>query len=163
MNNIFFLAILNIVTVLLFGWVLIELYDAQLQFVEVMENPEPPWAIEMNAFPFLLLFVICVPIYIYLLVRTKRERKSVWKAFMLPMEFKETDERERMITAKACRGSYVVMMFAMPIAAGLLIMYPTIQDTLPYYPIIIVILLLLIQMISYFYTLHKNFSKVSGL
>src|SRR5699024_2542783 len=92
-----------------------------------------------------------------------RERKSVWKAFMLPMEFKETDERERMITAKACRGSYVVMMFAMPIAAGLLIMYPTIQDTLPYYPIIIVILLLLIQMISYFYTLHKDCSKVSGL
>src|SRR5699024_2383358 len=117
----------------------------------------------MSAFPFLLLFVICVPIYIYLLVRTQSQLKSVWQALMLPIEFKEADERERMITAKACWSSYVVMMFAIPIAAGSLIMYPMIQDTLPYYPVIIVLLLLLIQMISYFYTLHKNFSKVSGL
>ena len=75
---------------------------------------------------------------------------------MLPSEFEESDEREQLITAKACRSAYIAMWFTVPIAAGLLIFYPIIQDTIPYYPIMILLLLPVVQMISYFYTLHKN-------
>jgi hypothetical protein len=75
---------------------------------------------------------------------------------MLPPEFEESDEREQLITAKACRSSYIVMWFATPIAAGLLVIYPMIQDLIPYYPIIILLLLPVVQIISYFFSIHKN-------
>ena len=156
MKKIFLSASLNIVTVFLFGWALVAFYDGYMQFADIMKDPEPPWEVSVNMLPLLLLLVICLPISIYLLARGKRKHKSIWKAFMLPPEFEESDEREQMLTAKACRSSYIVMWFTVPIAAGLLVFYPLIQDIVPYYPIIILLLLPVVQMISYFYSLYKN-------
>ena len=149
-------ALLNIVIIILFGWALVMIYEAQMQFADVVKSPEPPWEISVNFLPILLFFVICTPISIYLIVRGKKKHKSMWKAFMLPPELEETDEREQLITAKACRSSYIVMWYTAPIAAGLLVFYPFIQENIPYYPIIILLLLPVVQMISYFYSLHKN-------
>ncbi len=156
MNKIVLSAILNIVLVILFAWALAALYGTQMQFAEIMKDPEPPWEISVNVLPLLLFFVICIPISVYFLVKGKRKHKSMWKAFMLPSEFEELDEREQLITAKACRSAYITVWFTVPIAAWLLIFYPIIQDTIPYYPIMILLLLPVVQMISYFYTLHKN-------
>ncbi|WP_017727823.1 hypothetical protein [Halalkalibacterium ligniniphilum] len=156
MKKIFLSAILNIIAVILFGWALVALYGAQMQFADIMNDPEPPWEISVNLLPLLLFFVICTPVSVYLFVKGKRKHKSMWKAFMLPTEFEESDEREQLITAKACRSAYITMWFTAPIVAGLLIVYPIIQDIIPYYPIIILLLLPVVQMISYFYSLHKN-------
>ena len=156
MKKIFQPAILNLVTVILFGWALVAFYDAQMQFADVLKDPEPPWEISLNLSPILVFFIICTPITIYLLKRGKRKHNSILKAFMLPPELEESDEREQLITAKACRNSYIAMWYAAPIAAGLLLIYPMIQDIIPYYPIIILLLIPVIQMICYFYSLHKN-------
>lgn len=156
MKKIFQPAILNIVIVILFGWVLVSFYDMQMQFAEVLKDPEPPWEITGNILPLLIFFIICTPVSIYLLIRGKRKHKSLRKAFMLPPELEEADEREQLLTAKACRSSYIAMWYVAPIAAGLLLIYPLIQETIPYYPIIILLLIPLVQMISYFYSLNKN-------
>lgn len=154
-NKVFLSASWNIFTLLLFGWVLVEFFNFQMQFADIMKNPEPPWEITMNFFPILLFFVICTPIYIYLFVKAKKKYKSMWKALMLPAGFEESDEREQMITAKACRSSYIMMWFITPVAAALLLLYPMVQDAMPYYPIIVILIIPVAQVISYFYTFHK--------
>ncbi len=156
MKKIFLSAMLNIVIIILFGWALAALYGAQMQFADIMKEPEPPWEISVNMLPVLLFFVISIPVSAYFIVKGKRKHKSMWKAFMLPSEFEESDERERLLTAKACRSAYISMWYAAPIAAGLLIVYPFIQDNFPYYPIVILLLIPAVQMISYHYSLHKN-------
>lgn len=156
MKKIFQPAVLNIVIIILFGWAFVMIYEAQMQFADIIKDPEPPWEVSVNILPILLFFVICTPISIYLIARGKKKHKSMWKAFMLPPEFEESDEREQLITAKACRSSYIAMWYTAPIAAGLMIFYPFIQDNIPYYPIIILLILPVVQMISYFYSIHKN-------
>ncbi|MCV9887997.1 hypothetical protein [Metabacillus halosaccharovorans] len=156
MKKIFQPAILNIVTIILFGWALVMFYEAQMQFADIIKDPEPPWEISVNILPLLLFIMICIPISIYFIAKGKKKHKSMWKAFMLPPELEEADEREQMITAKACRSSYIAMWYTAPIAAGLLLFYPLIQENIPYYPIIILLLLPVVQMISYFHSLHKN-------
>ncbi|TXC92381.1 hypothetical protein FS935_04830 [Metabacillus litoralis] len=149
-------AFLNINTVILFGWALITLFNTNEQFASVMQNPEPPWEISINMIPILTFFVICIPIAIYLLVISKKKHKSLWKALMLPPELEEADEREQLITANACRSSYIAMWYAVPIAAGLMSFYPLLKGQIPYYPIIILLLIPIVQMISYFYSIQKQ-------
>lgn len=149
-------AILNMVMILLFGWALLPLYHAQMQFADVLKNPDPPWEISFYVPPLLFFFVIGLPISAYLIIKGKRKHKSLSKAFMLRPELEESDEREQLITAKACRSSYIAMWYAVPIGAGLLLIYPIIQDQFPFYPVIVLLLVGLVQMVSYFLSLRKN-------
>ncbi|MFC0269974.1 hypothetical protein ACFFIX_00685 [Metabacillus herbersteinensis] len=149
-------ALLNIVTIILFGWALTAFYMAQVQFAEIIKDPEPPWEISVNIVPLLIFFVICTPISFYLTIRNKKKHGGLWKTFMLPPEFEEADEREQLITAKACRASYITMWFVTPIAAGLLLLHPFVEKWLPYYPILVILVIPLAQILSYFISLKKN-------
>ncbi|MED4530693.1 hypothetical protein ABET51_01500 [Metabacillus fastidiosus] len=149
-------ALLNFVLVALAGWVLSALYTYYIQLAEVIKNPEPPWEITIPIFPFFFFLLICIPIAIYLIKRNKKKHGGLWKALMLPSEFEESDERERYITSKACRSSYITMMFIGPLAAGLMTFYPLVQEHLPYYPIIVVMLIPLAQIAAYFISFNKN-------
>lgn len=149
-------AILNMVMLLLFGWALLPLYHAQMQFADVLKNPDPPWEISFNLSPLFIFFVIGLPISAYLLIMGKRKHRSLSKAFMLPPELEESDEREQLITAKACRSSYIAMWYAVPLGAGLLLLYPIIEEKIPFYPVIVLLLVALVQMVSYFLSLRKN-------
>ncbi|MEC2078501.1 Loki-CTERM sorting domain-containing protein [Metabacillus fastidiosus] len=149
-------AVLNFVLVALFAWVLCTLYMFYLQLAEIMKNPESSWEIMIPAYPFFFFLLIGIPAAIYLTKQNKKKHRGLWKAFMLPSEFEESDERERYITSKACRSSYITMMFIGPLAAGLMTFYPLVQEHLPYYPIMVVMLIPLAQIAAYFISFNKN-------
>ncbi|MDR4156793.1 hypothetical protein FO498_27005, partial [Bacillus cereus] len=83
----------------------------------------------------ILLFGLVLSIYTYL---EKKSGSRKQRFMLVPDEFKEQDEREQMITAKACRTSYIVLYVAMPVAALLLIFYPFFQVRIPSFPIIVI-------------------------
>ncbi len=41
--NIWRNSIMTIIVIILFGWGIIALYEAQVQFAEIVKNPEPSW------------------------------------------------------------------------------------------------------------------------
>ncbi|MBT2679321.1 hypothetical protein J7E38_09925 [Bacillus sp. ISL-35] len=141
----------------LFGWAMIAFYYAQMDFAEVIKNPEPPWTVTINATPVFAALVFGGILTAILFMKSKKKNKSIAKALFLPPEFEETDEREQEITAKACRASYVTMWYAFPILTALMLLYPLISQTVPYYPIIIVMLYPIVQSIAYFLSWRKYY------
>lgn len=141
----------------LFGWGMIAFYYAQMDFAEVIKNPEPPWTVTINATPVFAALVFGGILSAILFRKSKKKNKSFAKAFFLPPEFEETDEREKEITAKACRASYVTMWYAFPVLTALMLFYPFISETVPYYPIIIVMLFPFIQSIAYYLSWRKHY------
>ncbi|MCM3122847.1 MULTISPECIES: hypothetical protein [unclassified Mesobacillus] len=141
----------------LFGWGMIALYYAQMDFAEVIKNPEPPWTVTINATPVFAALVFGGILSAILFRKSKKKNKSFAKAFFLPPEFEESDEREQEITAKACRASYVMMWYAFPVLTALMLFYPFISETVPYYPIIIVMLFPFVQSIAYFLSWRKHY------
>lgn len=141
----------------LFGWGMIALYYAQMDFAEVINNPEPPWTVTINATPVFAALVFGGILSAILFRKSKKKNKSFAKAFFLPPEFEESDEREQEITAKACRASYVMMWYAFPVLTALMLFYPFISETVPYYPVIIVMLFPFVQSIAYFLSWRKHY------
>ncbi|MDG5790035.1 hypothetical protein QA612_21505 [Evansella sp. AB-P1] len=91
-------------------------------------------------------------------IHKKNKRNSWEKTIFTPPELlEESDEREILITAKACRNAYISLIYAFPILCGLLLVYPFIIDSFPYYPIIILLLYPLIQIVAYTLTWAKNY------
>lgn len=147
---------LNALVIVLFGWTLISFFSAGEQIVELANNPEPPWEIEIFALPSILLLLLCA-VFIVLDVKMKRqEGRGVFRTLFLPTEFREDDERERMVTAKACRASYVSMMIAGPLLAAIMTFYPLIKEIIPYFPVIVIMLLLFVQITAYHISLRRN-------
>lgn len=149
--------LLSVGMVVLFGWGMITFYYAQMDFAEVIKNPEPPWTVTLNATPIVAAIVIGGIMTIVLFVKSKKKRKSFRKAFFLPPEFEESDEREQEITAKACRASYVTMWYTFPFLTALLLIYPFISKSIPYYPVIIILLYPLVQTFAYFLSWKRNY------
>ncbi|WLR57300.1 hypothetical protein LC048_10810 [Mesobacillus subterraneus] len=143
--------------IVLFGWSMVAFYYAQMDFAEVLKNPEPPWTVTFNATPVFAALVVGGILTAILFRKSKKKNKSFAKAFFLPPEFEEGDEREQEITAKACRASYVTMWYAFPILTSLMLIYPLISETIPYYPVIIIMLLPVVQSIAYFLSWKKHY------
>lgn len=76
-------------------------------------------------------------------------------------ELKENDEREKLLTAKACRNAYISIMFTFPILAICMIAYPFVSDYFPAYLIVVLILFPLTQMTVYYLSLKKGLGKTS--
>ncbi|KKB71592.1 MULTISPECIES: hypothetical protein [Bacillus] len=141
--------------ILLFGlacWTFISFFHAAEQIAGILKTGGADLHVVLNLIP-ILLFVFVLAIYSYLEKRGNSRRHSL---LLIPDEFKEQDEREQMITAKACRTSYIVLYVAMPAAALLLIFYPFFQAKMPYFPIIVIFVLITIQHLSYMLSFHKH-------
>jgi len=149
--------IFTVVILILFGWAMIAFYYAHMDFAQVIKNPEPPWTIEVNAVPLFAMIVIGGILTVILVIKNKQKYNSWKRAFFLPPEFEESDEREKELTAKACRASYVTMWYVFPVLAALLLFYPFISDMMPYYPIIVLLLLPFAQVVAYFLSLKRNY------
>jgi hypothetical protein len=150
--------VFSIVSLALFGWGLSSLYFTQIDFADIVKNnPEPPWSIEINLIPIFATILIGTIFAALTLPKLKRKRKSWKRVFLLPTEFEEGDEREKELTGKACRSSYISMWYTFPIISALFLLYPFISDTVPYYPIILFLLYPLIQIIAYFISWKKNY------
>ncbi|MGQ3440602.1 hypothetical protein [Bacillus subtilis] len=143
----------------LFGlacWTLIVYFEASEGIASFFGTKSGGMVFELNLTPF-ILFVAASAVYLYLQKKSCPARKQL----LLPDEFEEQDEREQMMTAKACRASYIAVYFSLPAAAVLLIFYPLFQSRIPFFPIIIVFIIMIIQHLSYVISFKKN-EKNSG-
>ncbi|WFA06157.1 MULTISPECIES: hypothetical protein [Bacillus] len=140
--------------IVLFGlacWTFITFFKAAEQIARSLKTSDSELYFVFNPIP-ILLFAAVLAVYSYLEKKGSRKQNLL----SIPDEFKEQDEREQMITAKACRTSYIVLYFAMPVAALAMIFYPFIQADIPYFPIIVIFVLIVIQHLSYMLSFQKN-------
>ena len=89
-------------------WTLISFLEAAPRIAQFFQT-EGSSSFELNITPF-LLFIICAALYIY----AEKKKRNGKKHRLVPDEFEEQDEREQMMTAKACRSSYIAIYFSLP-------------------------------------------------
>ncbi|WP_234987253.1 hypothetical protein [Bacillus sinesaloumensis] len=156
--SIFRNVLYSIISIALMGWALSTIYYAYMGFATIVKtNPEPPWMIEINMLPVFISIIVGIIFAAITYPQLKKKRKSWKNVFLLPIEFEEGDEREKELTGKACRSSYIIMWKTFPIITSLFFLYPFISDTVPYYPIILLLLYPLIQVTAYFVSWKKNY------
>ncbi|WP_449538080.1 hypothetical protein [Ferdinandcohnia sp. Marseille-Q9671] len=156
--SIFRSVLYSIISIVILGWGLSAMYYAQMDFAHIVKtNQEPPWFIEINMLPIFVALVASIVFSAIIYPKLKRKRKSWKNVLLLPTEFEEGDEREKELTAKACRASYISMWYTFPIITSLILLYPFISDTVPYYPIILLLLYPLIQVVVYFLSWKRNY------
>ncbi|WP_050614344.1 hypothetical protein [Bacillus testis] len=146
-------AFISIVMLTLLGWVLISLYGPFTSLAKSLSQEAPSFSINIPLQPF-LVFILAGAISAWHFTRQAGKGK---KAAILPHSLNESDERNQQITAKACRNAYIAMWYACPIAAILMLLYPFIDKTIPYYPIIIILLIPLTLTIIYLKTIKKEY------
>ena len=153
MKRIFWLYLANVLVLFLFGWQLIIFFLANTQLANITESsPQSSWEITMNLVPFAFIILVGGIITTF----NYRKTRKLISSFFLPSEFIEEDEREKMITAKACRTSYIAMWFSSPVLAGIMSYYSLFEKTFPYFPLLIFLMLPLIQVTAYFFSIRKN-------
>ncbi|MCR6105911.1 hypothetical protein HXA34_06330 [Salipaludibacillus agaradhaerens] len=141
--------------VVLFGWVMSEFYLAMVDISQFNPSAGDTTMFEINLNP-LLAFVCLGGVTTF--VRLRKRKKEEWsKALLLPEEFNEKDERETELTNRACRASYISLMWATPIICALLLFYPIVSETMPFYPIIIFLLLPLTQLLAYIISWYRHY------
>lgn len=156
MNNYRYLLSFTLLMVL-FGWAMSAFYHASEQIADLAKNPGRGYLFELNLSPFIVFFVVGGILVFFIYRKKKRNNYILSKVFLLPAEFEEVDEREKMITARACRTSYMAMMYAIPIITALLLFHPFVAESVPFYPIMVFLLLPLVQYIAYFVSWKKNY------
>ncbi|GGC95384.1 putative lipoprotein YgaO [Thalassobacillus devorans] len=140
----------------LFSWALVEFYSASIDISKFLQDPEREYMFEIRLIPFVAFFLIGGWLA-FVSIRKKRKYQSWKKVFLLPDEFEESDEREKQLTAQACRSAYISMWYSFPVISALLLLYPFVTETLPYYPILVFALLPITQIITYTVSWKKNF------
>ncbi|SNT54612.1 hypothetical protein SAMN05444672_14618 [Bacillus sp. OK838] len=146
---------ISVILLILFGWGMIEFYYASIDLSEFSKDSKQTTMFELNLNP--ILAFVCIGVIVLFITNSKKKKKYWAKALLLPDEFKESDEREKQITSQACRASYISMIHAFPIITSLLLFYPFISETYPYYPIVIFLLLPLTQVVTYLISWKKNY------
>jgi Na+/H+ antiporter NhaC len=136
---------------------MIAFYNASIDIEEFFKNTKRDYMFELNLVPFIAF--LCIGGFLsFISYRTKKNKnKALAKALLLPDEFEENDEREKQITAQACRSAYISMWYAFPLLTILLLFYPFISERVPYYPLIVLLLLPLTQSITYLISWKKNY------
>lgn len=144
------------VLLILFGWTMIEFYHASMVMAKFPKDPRHGFMVEVNLIPFIAF--LCFGVLSFISYKNKkRKSKPLAKALLLPDEFEENDEREKQITAQACRSSYICMWYTFPLLTILLLFYPFISEKVPYYPIIVLLILPFTQSIAYLISWKKNY------
>ena len=146
--------ILSIATLFLVGWAITSLYDTYMQFAEITKKPEPPWEITLNLIPLAALVLFGTIFTIAFFAKKQKGEKPI-SFWLYPFNFKEEDEREKMISGEACRKAFISTWFTAPMIAASFAVYPLIQTAFPYYPILMVLLIPLVQIVVYYIGIRK--------
>jgi hypothetical protein len=134
------------------GWFLYDFLNLNVQFSEIMKHPEPPWEATMSIGSFASCIVLLIVSFFYYCVRKKTKNVSL---LLFPFEFAEDDEREKMMTAEACKKAFVFLLFSIPIDAILMAFYPLLPNSFSFYPIAVLLLLSLVQLTVYYVSISK--------
>lgn len=109
----------------------------------------------MNLTPLLLLIVLA-SILSYVHYKQKRTKISFW---LFPLLFPEADEREKMITAQACRNSFISLWIMIPVSTILLSVYPMLLDSVSEFPVYLLLGVMFILITVFHTTLYKRISE----
>ncbi len=146
--------VMNLIVLGLFGWAMMTYYDAATRF-QAFINGEGE-SFYMNVTPIIAALLI-VSIIGFVVTRSKRKNNKGWKeALLLPSELFEDDEREKTLTAHACRNAYIAMMFTSPLLIAAMTLQPVISKHFTAYPIIVLLLLPLVQISVFYFSLRKK-------
>jgi hypothetical protein len=108
----------------------------------------------MNITPITLILIVAVGVFIgYKAQKKKYKKLSFWT---FPLLFPNEDEREEILTAKACRTTLLSLWFIMPFAAASLVFYPLFNRNIPEYPLYVLFFVLLIQITIFHISLYRN-------
>lgn len=146
--------LLSVGLLLLVGWVYTSFYFAMMDMAAYFLEGNRDYIFELNLIPFLIMALIVVIIY---LINSSKRKGKPWAKMLLPDEFEEKDEREKQITATACRSAYVGMWYTFPFITALLLFYPFVQETIPYYPIFVFLLFPITQSLIYLISWKRNY------
>ncbi|MBO1579833.1 MULTISPECIES: hypothetical protein [Bacillus] len=154
MNRVVLSYVMSVVCTCLAAWAFIELFYAYMDFANIISTKPEGFEIAIDATPVFGLVSMAVIFFIIYRIQKKKYKKlSFW---MFPLLFPQDDEREEIITAKACRTTFVALWYVIPIAAGLLILSPIVNSYVPAYPLYIVFLILFIQVTVFHISLYRN-------
>ncbi len=145
------------ILLILFGWAMIAFYNASIDIAEFFKNTKRGFVFELTLVPFIAFLCIGGLLTFITYGTKKKNNKVLTKGSLLPDEFEENDEREKQITAQACRSAYISMWYAFPLLTILLLFYPFISEKVPYYPIVVILLFPLTQSITYLISWKKNY------
>ncbi|PFN14951.1 DUF2178 domain-containing protein [Bacillus cereus] len=154
MNRIGFSYIINVLYTVLACWTFVELYNVTTELANIIKNERVSFEIWFNVIPIVLLFIGSITITIvYRIQKKKYKNLSYW---MYPLLFPLEDEREKAITEKACRTTFVSLWYVLPCAVGFLTLSPIINEYLPGYPLYIIFSIFFIQMTVFHVSLYRN-------
>ncbi|WP_433773206.1 DUF2178 domain-containing protein [Bacillus wiedmannii] len=154
MNRIGFSYIINVLYTALACWTFVEFYSVITELADIIKNEKFPFEVWFNGVPFILLFIGAIIVTIFYRIQKKKYKNlSFW---MYPLLFPLEDEREKAITDKACRTTFVSLWFVLPCAVGFLTFSPIINEYLPGYPLYILYSIFFIQMTVFHISLYRN-------
>lgn len=115
-----------------------------------------PVDVELNLFPFALCFFL---VLIYVVMSWKLKPRKTSELMMKSGELQDSDERERFITNRAARTSYVVASTGGVVAMILMVFSTAIIYRVPSFPIYLIALTLIASTIAYAITWCLEFNK----
>ncbi|WP_026689330.1 hypothetical protein [Alteribacter aurantiacus] len=145
----------NLVLLAIFGWGLFELLRSSQQLAIIAENPEPPWIMEMNLMPMLVLFVFAM-IVAYVFSKLLPKGKRSIKHLLNPFEFYSADEREEQVIQIACKHVYMAMWLVVGLVAAIMTAYPLFIPYFPQLPVLLVLLIPLVLITTFQLTIEKK-------
>ncbi|TDL31353.1 hypothetical protein E2R51_13360 [Jeotgalibacillus sp. S-D1] len=143
----------NVLSLICIGWAAAIFLDANQAFANMVYRKTEGFDITIPLAPFFIMFLLAA-ISFYLVKRSSKDSLT-FKKIMLPPEFSEQDERERSITANACRNAYISLTYTLPVVIVLMTLQPLVNPVTPYFFLWIVLLIPFIQWISYYITIRK--------
>ncbi|MGD7044684.1 hypothetical protein [Jeotgalibacillus proteolyticus] len=153
-NNITKMTVINVLSILCLGWLATAFYKGNESFADFIWNQTDGFAVEIPILPFIAMCFFGALSYVHM-KKLSKEKKS-FKSFILPPEFSEQDERERAITARACRNSYIILAYLVPLIVLILAFEPVYERIIPSLSIWIVLLIPLVQYLSYYFTIRRQ-------
>ncbi|MBY7144786.1 hypothetical protein KFZ56_17340 [Virgibacillus sp. NKC19-3] len=148
---------LVIVTVLgLFGWAMVAFYEAVMDIKATIDGSNTDEFVFTLNVSIILFLIVAIPAGI-VFTRKQIKDKQGWKeALLFPSEFRERDEREKALTARASRNSYIAMAIVFPFLAACMLFQPFISDYFAAYPVVILMLFPIIQVTVYYLSIKKK-------
>ncbi|KFM98806.1 DUF2178 domain-containing protein [Bacillus clarus] len=154
MNRLIFSYLVNVLIMALACWTFIELYYGVIELANIIEAEKVPFEVSVNITPSVLLLVIGIATTGFYKVQKKKYKAlSYW---MYPLLFPQEDEREKLITQRACRTTFVSLWYVLILAIGFLTFSPIFNLYIPGYPLYIVFCVFFIQMTVFHVSLYRN-------
>ncbi|PEM49632.1 DUF2178 domain-containing protein [Bacillus wiedmannii] len=154
MNRLIISYVINVLIMTLTCWVFIELYYGIIEFANIIEAKKVSFEVSLNITPVLFLLVIGTVMTVFYKMQKKKYNSLSY--LMYPLLFPLEDEREKLITERACRTAFVSLWYMLIFAVGFLVLSPVFNIYIPGYPLYIVFSVFFIQMTVFYISLYRN-------